>query len=567
MSTKKKLLIIGMDGATWDVIEPLCRNGHLPAFSCLVENGVRSQLDSTIPPATFPAWSTFMTGKNPGKHGIFDFTERIHGTYNVRFLNSTYCKSKSLWQILSRSGLRVGVMGVPVTYPPEDINGFMISGFDSPVSKNIDHSFIKPPELYHEIINNVGEYSISDLLENFMNGEQWYYSARRKLSSSLEMKTRAALYLYRREPWDCFMVLFGESDTASHHFWKFYDNLSPRHETTDDLLSNVIPDIYKKLDGVVSEFMENLWDDTTILIVSDHGSGGVSDKAVSINKWLQQEGFLHLNSCPTLLEGSLEFLRRAGLKYLPHRFQEKVFRSRLRYFAQKMESSSRFRSIEWDKTAAFSEDLGHCPSIHVNLKGREPEGTVSGAKEYDRIREKIIEKISQWQDPETGSSIVSSAWKREDVYKGDYVHLAPDIILDFNTDRGYSYFCLPHRCFSSDEVFKRFPKDELSGARLLSMSGSHRQEGVFLCSGDSLSLGGKLSGKTAIQDITPTILSFFGIPVDRDMDGQQLNIFGGGKNHPSGPDVCDEKNSEFVPYTEEQEKKVAARLKSLGYLD
>lgn len=565
MSNKKRLLIIGLDGATFDIIDPLREKGHLPALGYLLENGAWNRLYSTTPPATFPAWTTFMTGKNPGKHGIFDFTERIAGTYKLRFLNATFRRAKSIWQILSESGLRVGVMGVPATYPPEKINGFMISGFDSPVAGNIDPSFVKPAQLYDEIKTAFSDFRISDLLENFMD-ESWYPGAREKILSSLESKARAAMYLYRKEPWDCFMVLFGESDTVSHHFWKFYDTLSPRYEKDEGGLATAIQDVYRALDGIIKKFMENLWDNTSILIVSDHGFGGVGDKALSLNKRLEQEGFLHFRRRTPLTDSGLGLIKDAGLKYLPQRFQEMVFRSPFRTIAQRMEASSRFSGIEWDKTAAFSEELNNFPSIHINLKGREPQGTVSAGTEYERTRDKIIKNVLQWKNVETGKSIVRHACKREDVYAGDYVDLAPDIILDFNSDNGYSYLCLSHRHFLSKEAFKKLSREESAGVRLLSMSGSHRPDGIFILSGDALSFSGKTAEKTTIQDICPTILSFFEIPVDPEMDGNILNI---SKDQPAEilAPRPENKKMQTIPYTEEQEKKVAERLKNLGYFD
>ena len=525
MCSKNRVLILGLDGASWDIINPLLRKGQLPAFESLVEDGLHSELVSTQPPYTFPAWTTLLTGKNPGKHGIFNFTEKIPGTYQLRFLNSTFRRSESIWQILSRHGLRVGVMGIPATYPPEDINGFMISGFDSPVSRNIDSSFVRPSRLYNDLKTISADYKISNLLENFMD-EKWYYNARNKIFNSLDIKARTAMELYRREPWDCFMVMFGETDTACHHFWKFYDHMSPRHEKTgNNILHDVIPDIYKKIDQIIKKFLDNTWDNTTILIVSDHGFGGVSDKAVSINKWLQQQGFLQLAAHNSAFDTALTMMRNTGLKYLPHSIQEKVFRSPLKMLAQRMESSSRFKGIVWDKTMAFSEDLSCFPGIYINLKGREPRGTVNEPDEYHNIREEIISKILKWTDPETNSRVVKNAWKREDLYNGDHVHLAPDIMIEFNTSSAYSYLCLPHNHFRGDETLKKIPTENLCGSRLFSMSGSHRQDGVFLCSGNMLSKTRNLSAKPSLQDITPTILSFFGIPVDRDMDGKVLDIF------------------------------------------
>jgi len=562
MSNKRRLLIIGLDGATWDIIAPLAARGRLPAFSHLMKNGTGAPLYSTLPPATFPAWTTFFTGKNPGKHGIFDFTEKVPGTYRVRFVNASFRKVESFWQLLSSAGLRVGVMGVPATYPPEDINGFMISGFDSPVARSIDSSFVSPRGLYRDIKQHCGGYAISDVLENVMDAG-WYEDAAEKISSGLAKRAETALYLYRKEPWDCFTAVFGETDTASHHFWKFYDSGSPRY-MPHAVLSAVIPGVYQQLDTVIGRFLDNLWEDTTVVIVSDHGFGGIGTKAISLNRWLADEGFLDIQEQASFADRTLQRFKTAGLACLPHQVQEKVFRTVLKNVAQRMESRSRFSGIVWNRTIAFSEDMNYFPSIHINLKGREPAGIVEPGNDYEAARDQIIEKITAWQDPVSGRPIVRCAWKREDLFSGDYVYLAPDIILDLQTDNGYSYLCLPYRNFTDTGPFTALSNEQLSGARLLSMSGSHRQEGVALFSGDMLE--DCLLQKPSIQDICPTILSFFGFSVPEDMDGRVLPLF------KSGQSGLNENRSRYkaaksIPYTAGQEKIVEERLRRLGYFD
>jgi len=567
MSNKKRLLIIGLDGATWDIIDPLVEQGRLPTFQHLKETGIYNHLRSTVPPATFPAWTTFMTGKNPGKHAIFDFTERIKGSYRLRFVNATFRRCKTIWHMLSEHGCRVGVMGLPATYPPENINGFMISGFDSPVSKGIDQSFVTPLHFYDEIQRIAGGYKISDLLETFMD-KNWHSNAYGKILESLDNKASLALSLYGREPWDCFMVLFGESDTASHHFWKFHDTASPRFEAGMEHLSEAISEVYEKIDGILKKFLDNLPKDTAVLLVSDHGFGGISNRAVSINKWLEQESLLDFKDRSSLVDRGMGIVKRAGLKRLPHGIQEKIFRTPLKSLAQRMESRSRFSGINWHTTTAFSEELNYFPSIYLNVAGREPQGTVSQGKMYENLREKIIEKILSWKDPETGTSIVRSAWKREDIYSGPYVDNAPDIILDLHTVDGYSYICLPSTYFPSDEPFKKLEKDEQCGPRLLSMSGSHRQDGIFLFSCDDLNVTGKLNQHPNIQDICPSILSFFKVPLDGEMDGSVLEPFKDMGTRTGRPILSGKDSSPPpTPYTPEQEKRIKERLKNLGYLD
>ena len=127
-----RFLVIGIDGGTFDLIRPWAEAGDLPNLARLMAEGVHGPLESTLPPVTAPAWSTFATGKNPGKHGVFDFILPMGGRYDL--VNATSIHAPTLWQIISEAGLKCGVMNVPVTYPPAPINGFVIGGMLSPVS-------------------------------------------------------------------------------------------------------------------------------------------------------------------------------------------------------------------------------------------------------------------------------------------------------------------------------------------------------------------------------------------------------------------------------------------------
>ena len=164
----RRLLIIGLDGATFDLIRPWAEDGKLPNLKGLLDKGSYGSLASTIPPMTFPSWNTFMTGMNPGKHGIYDFTERKRGTFEIQLINSLHRRCKTIWKVLSDAGKRVGVVGLPVCYPPEPLNGVMISGFDAPVAV-ANEKVMYPPELYKEIKEAIGGYVIS--------ADQWEVSS------------------------------------------------------------------------------------------------------------------------------------------------------------------------------------------------------------------------------------------------------------------------------------------------------------------------------------------------------------------------------------------------------
>ena len=230
------LLIIGLDGATWDLIDPWIDAGDLPNLAALRSGGLSGPLASTVPAATFPSWTTFSTGVNPGKHGIFDFTRRELGTYDVRFVNASFRKVPTVWRRLSDHGRRVCVLGIPGSYPPEDLNGLMVSGFDTPVTTRADHSFVAPTDMAPWIMSN-GGFPFADFQE-FRVGPGWYRKALDKLLQGIEVKTRLGEKLLRRQQWDCFLLLFGESDTVAHHFWQFHDKGSPRYDADGAALSS-----------------------------------------------------------------------------------------------------------------------------------------------------------------------------------------------------------------------------------------------------------------------------------------------------------------------------------------
>src|SRR5262245_54094121 len=200
------LLILGLDGATLDLVEPWATDGTLPNLARLMREGAWGRLASTVPAATFPSWTTFMTGVNPGRHGVFDFTRREPGAYAVRFVNATFRKAPTVWRILSSAGRRVSVLGLPGTYPPEPIHGYMISGFDTPVTTRSDASFVHPPSFAAEV-EEAGGFPFADFQE-FHIGPGWHQRALGSLCDGIERKVHLAETLLARQRWDCFMLLF-----------------------------------------------------------------------------------------------------------------------------------------------------------------------------------------------------------------------------------------------------------------------------------------------------------------------------------------------------------------------
>jgi len=546
------LLTIGLDGATWDLLDPWMAAGRLPNLARLRGAGWFGPLRSTIPPATLPSWTTFMTGVNPGKHGIFDFTRREIGSYDIRFVNATLRKAPTVWQLMSAAGRRVCVLGLPGTYPPEELNGCMVSGFDTPVTTRADASFVSPRTLA-PLVMRLGGFPFADFQE-FRVGPRWYQHALDSLLRGIEIKTRLAHTLLLREEWDCFLLLFGESDTVAHHFWKFHDPQSPRFDAEGAIgLGDAIRQVY------AIGTLTNAIPDADVLIASDHGFGGAGKKVVYLNRWLQQ---CQLQGA-TRRGGRSRLARRAkgwALRAIPAAAQARAFRLNGGRWANRLESRARFAGIDWEKTRAFSEELNYFPSVWLNVAGREPLGTIDPS-DYERVRDDVCAALSELTDPENGQPIVRRTWRREELYSGPWIQYAPDIVIEFNLDGHYSYNCSPTALANSHAVDAQTGPD--AGGKLSGMNGSHRPDGVFLLKTGPVPVGRRIDG-VGIADMAPTIMRLCGVKPPADFDGRTLNCVVSPIQYPLGP-VAGGNHGERM-YGDTEEREIAARLSALGYL-
>lgn len=549
------LLILGLDGASPELAEPWMGEGVLPNLAALARRGTFGRLASTIPPATFPSWTSFMTGVNPGRHGIFDFSRRDPGTYSVRFVNATYRKAPTVWRMLSDAGRRVAVLGLPGTYPPEPLNGLMLSGFDTPVTTRADRSFACPREFGREV-ERLGGFPFADFQE-FDVGPGWHEDALARLLAGIEQKVRLAEHVIRRGPWDCLMLLFGESDTVAHHFWAFHDENSPRRRSEHARLGDPVRTVYAALDAAVGRIAEMAAPDR-ILVASDHGFGGAGDVAVYLNRWLEREGYLAWEGARA--PGLAARARAAAVRLVPQRMQARCFRLGGGRLAGALESRVRFGGIDWGRTAAFSEELNYFPSVWLNVAGRDPRGCVP-AGEYERVRRELRDRLLAWRDPLGGEPVVRRAWCREEIYHGPHVETAPDLVLQLNTPGGYSYVGLPSGGRGGDPVV-RLDGEALCGGKLRGMSGSHRPDGLFVVAGDGVAPG--RFDAAQIADLAPTVLALCGLPVPAGLDGRCLPCVADGAGtaaHGTAPVAVE------TPYDGAQERALRASLERLGYLE
>ena len=571
MKKEKKVLVIGLDGATFDLIEPWVAEGKLPALGALMKQGCWGNLISTLQSNSAQAWSTFITGMNAGKHGIYDFIRPIPGSYKVQFTNASLRDGKSLWKAASENGLKVGIMNVPMTYPPEAVNGFLISGVDAP---GVNSDFAYPPEILAEVEKSVGSYILEAGVTGLIRRGRPDLALSR-MDKTIEMRYKAAEYCIKHKDWNLFMVVFTEPDRVQHFFWKYINKNHPNYrESEADKYGEGILRIYEKLDEAVDKLVGLSPEETTVFIMSDHGGGPSSNKTFYINKWLEAEGYLEFKSEGRPIDKldrwkrnilrKLDYLLSARL---PRGVKENLVRL-LPGLRNKVSSVLLLDNINWQKTKVYSRESASV--ISINLKGREPEGIVA-PEDYEQVSKEIIKNLKALRCPETGEPIISEVYRKEDIYSGPYIDFAPDLFIEWNK---YSYIQRPSY-LSKGKGFTEVLKDrELAWAERMSRpSGIHRPEGVVLCVGKGIKKGEKIKN-ARLMDLYPTILYSLGISISAEVEGTVIEDIFKPSFLAKNPirikvteKVVGDTPKQKTAFTDEESDIIKERLSGLGYID
>lgn len=362
-----RLFVLGLDGSPLPLLRRLMQSGDMPNLARIFETGSAVQMNSSLPDVSAVAWTSIITGMNPAKHGIYGFVDRRPGTKSIEVMTASHVKAKTLWQLASDAGKRAVSINVPLSFPPQRINGIVVSDFLAP---SLDRA-VYPTDLL-PVLQSLG-YRIDtdpavarESLEAFLDD----------FRLTAAKRADAVLHFMNQETWDLFMVVFMETDRLHHFLWQYMAE-------DDATYGPKFVDAYRQIDGLVGRIVGQLSDEDRLIILSDHGFTTLK-KEVYLNVWLEQEGFLAFDQ--------------------PSR--------------KSLDSVSA-------KSRAFSLDPGR---VYVNLEGREAGGTVP-ERELGSVIEELAERLSRLSDPESGDPMIQHVYRADDIYHGPHRDRAPDLLV------------------------------------------------------------------------------------------------------------------------------------------
>jgi len=551
---KEKVIIIGLDGVSYKVIQPWLKKGYLPTIKSILDGGRLVMHNSVTPPISPSAWTSLVTGVNPGKHGIFDFLVREPQNYIFSPVNRILCKYKSVWKLLDESGVRVIVYNIPFSYPPEKFeNGIHITGWFTPAGRE---DYIWPHDVRKLFKDRFPKY-YSYPKECYTQANEGKFM--REAYSFLNMNTDIIKFLLSEYEWDVFAGVIFDTDRVLHELWHYLDDT---HSWYRDGREYVVRDYFCAVDSSIKQILSLIPGEKTVIIVSDHGFGSV-ERYINLNSWFLKKGLMKVKKdfFPMIkfLSGKLGF----NLVNI-HRFFEKIEfagfiennNADMRHIHLLRKIFLSFSDIDWKKTLAYSFGR-HLAFVNLNLRGREPCGIIN-YEEYDYFVDKIKKTLLEFVD-KSGKRVIGNIFKRDEVWKGADILDAPDLIIYPNDEKDYFLGLVD---FPSLEPIR-------SAYRY---SGIHRPDGMFIFSGKRINTNSEPL-KADIYDFAPTLLYLTGIPIPESMEGKILNgLFSQKFLHRYIPEFShkthkkgEKKNTS--EYTFQEKEEIKQRLRNLGYLE
>lgn len=494
-----RTVIFGVDGLAFRVLQPLIEQGELPNFRKLSMGGCEAILKSQYPPLTPPAWMSLSTGLKPSGHGVYDFwayDDEGQGANRQAHVLTRRKGGKAVWNILSEYDKQVLVINVPTTYPPEAVNGIMVSGYTTP-SANVEFTY--PPSFKDEIFHVVPNYQI-DLEVAFrerLNVAGKVGPLTDAVLNMTEERVKLIMYMLKEKPWDFCYVAFIGADRLQHPFWEEVSSLHPRTNA-----------YFRMLDDALGQILALLEAEDSLFVVSDHGFCG-HNTYFDINEYLYSKGLLSFSN-ESFQENRRKANRAVQIRQLASRLGVRSIARKIKRGLKTagLWSASEFapdglerptlENVDWDKTLAYVPSLSGMPGGYADI-------FLSPAVTEEQVAE-LIDDLKRQVHPKTGKPLIDAIYTNEVYGNGPYTPREPHLLLLPN--EGITFRVELGNQSLWEDLGKSF--------------GSHHKDGVFYAYGGPFKQGFK-APDAEIYDLVPTLLRAMELPLPHTFDGRILD--------------------------------------------
>lgn len=514
-----KVVVIGLDGAGFHLLDQWLNDDDLPTLSRLMRDGTWQRLQSSYPPVTSPAWRCYSTGVNPGKHGVFWWEQLDREANTLTVPDSRSYNARNVWDYLGDEGYTNAVVNMPTTYPPDEINGWMVSG------GGFEENYTFPTELEDELETEINYKNNLPVHKRLIKEDP---DRIKEVNKLIDSKFQAAKYLRDTYQPDFLHLSLFITNSIQHYVWG--------GEATKRM--------WQCVDRNIREFLE---DEDNVIIMSDHGSNKI-DTVFHINTWLEQEGYLKTTESTSKVLSDLGFdketlityTEKLGIKELASSVVPKKLIKQIPDSQGGVGRDAKEEKIIWEETVAIASGQG---PIYVLAEGSNSDGIIS----------EIQSKLEELTSPD-GMPIARNVYDASEVYDGPYVDAGPDLVIDQADGVHIPDVIGAPDLFPDPEDWK--------------WDSENHQDGIFIANGPDIAEAGKLNYQPSLYDLTPTILHWYGREIPSHLDGNVLQQIFKPDSDAATRDIqySDEEIHKQTHGDASKDDEMLDRLRDLGYL-
>ena len=513
LGDRNRIVMIGLDAFDVDLLERWGAEGRLPFLNSLMESGAWARMDSTYGLFSDSPWPSLTAGVSPAKHAFYNYLQLRRGSTEIERIDARHCRHLPFWSQFGGTDRKVALLDVPKTFPIDGLNGVQVCAWGEHYPL-LGKPASSPPDAARDLITRFGRYPHPHEIV-IPRSRRQERRISRILQGNLARKLRATLYLLEMDAWDLLVSVFSEAHYGGHQFYHCMEESHWAHEpTAPEDIKQALPELAAALDRAVESIFDRCGPDTDFLVVSVHGITTNHSATYMLEDALERLGYFARAASVTAPAGPFEsLLRRTNRlrELIPPRVRDYVNTHLVADSIHDRAYSTAFSTgTDWERTRAFLLPSDHFQAfISLNLKGREPHGTVEPGPEAEQLCVELSAELSQLVNPLTGRPAVAEVLRVADFYEGPNLHELPDLVVHWATDGPFEALAHPR--------FERIDGGDFALRRSM-----HSSDGFLIGTGPRLRTPARLNGVTTL-DVAPTILTLMGLPVPSDLDGRVLS--------------------------------------------